>query len=386
MDFTFTPEQIELRNLAREFAEKEIAPHADKIDASYEFTAELQDKLAAGGFFGYIAPAAYGGKGISSVNFCILREEFTKVCTRLDETFIMQGLGSYPIVRFGNEKQKEKYLPALTRGEKNINLGLTDRGAGSDVAGISSTARREGDFYILNGKKRYQSNPGHTDLSIVFAKTDPEAGAKGISAFVVDREKSPWEFREEKLIFETNIGEMIFKDTRVPAASLLGEEGQGMRVAMANLDIYRPTVGAMALGMGGRALKLALDFVKNREMFGQKLVDFQVTQFKLAEMKVLLDASSLLVYRAAWLADNAKERTSLEASAAKYYATEAAQKIVDQSLQLCGGIGLQKNSRIEHLYRAIRAPRIYEGTSEIQLLVIGRELMKQKQLEHDTRL
>ena len=386
MDFTFSPEQIQLRKLAREFAEKEISPLADKIDASYEFSADLHEKIANAGFYEYVVPEAYGGRGISSVNFCIIREEFTKICTRLDETFIMQGLGSYPIVRFGNEKQKSQYLPALAMGQKNINLGLTDIGAGSDVAGIQSTARREGDYYILNGKKRYQSNPGHTDLSLVFAKTDPRAGAKGISAFIVEHRESPWEFQEEKLIFETNIGAMIFQDTRVPAANLLGEEGQGMRTAMANLDIYRPTVGAMALGMGGRALTLALDFVKNREMFGQKLVDFQVTQFKLAEMKVLLDAASLLVYRAAWLADNIKEKTSLEASAAKYYATEVVQKIVDQALQLCGGIGLQKSSRIEHLYRAVRAPRIYEGASEIQLLVIGRELMRQKQLEHDARL
>ena len=159
-----------------------------------------------------------------------------------------------------------------------------------------------------------------------------------------------------------------------------------MRIALSNLDIYRPTVGAFALGMGWRALSLALEYAKSRDMFGQKLIDFQVSQFKLAEMKVNMDAASLLVYRAAWLADHAQEKTSLEASAAKYYATEVAQKIVDQSLQIFGGAGLQKGSRIEHLYRAVRAPRIYEGTSEIQLLVIGRELTRLKQLEHDDRL
>ena len=159
-----------------------------------------------------------------------------------------------------------------------------------------------------------------------------------------------------------------------------------MRIALSNLDIYRPTVGAYTLGMGWRALSLALEFSRNREMFGQKLIDFEVSQFKLAEMKVNLDAASLLVYRAAWLADQAQEKPTLEASAAKYFSTEIAQKVVDQSLQMFGGVGLQKRSRIEHLYRSVRAPRIYEGTSEIQLLVIGRELIRLQQLEHDTRL
>jgi acyl-CoA dehydrogenase len=230
------------------------------------------------------------------------------------------------------------------------------------------------------------SKPGHTDVSVVFAKTDPQAGSKGISAFIVDREQSPYKHKQEKLVFEGDIGEMIFEDTRVPKANLLGEEGQGMRIALSNLDIYRPTVGAFALGMGKRALSLALGFAKSREMFGQKLIDFQVSQFKLAEMKVYLDAASLLIYRAAWLADQAQEKTTLEASAAKYFATEIAQKVVDQSLQIFGGVGLQKKSRIEHIYRAVRAPRIYEGTSEIQLLVIGRELVRLQQLEHDARL
>lgn len=386
MDFNFTPAQLELRKKAREFAEKEIAPIADALDSSYDHPSDLLTKIAKAGFFEYVVPEAHGGKGISSVNLCIIREEFTKVCTCLDETFIMHGLSSNPIVLFGNAKQKSKYLPSLLRAGTCINFGLTDIGAGSDVAGIKSTARKEGNHYILNGVKRYQSKPGHADLSVIFAKTDPQAGSKGISAFIVDRKESPWEYKEERLMFECNIGEMIFKDTRVPAANLLGEEGKGMRVALANLDTYRPTVGAMALGMGGRALKLALDFVKKREMFGKKLVDFQVTQFKLAEMKVMFDAASLLVYRAAWLADNVKEKTSLEASAAKYYSTEMASKLADQALQLFGGEGLQKRSRIEHIYRASRAPRIYEGTSEIQLLVIGRELCKLSQLEHDSRL
>jgi acyl-CoA dehydrogenase len=221
---------------------------------------------------------------------------------------------------------------------------------------------------------------------VVFAKTDPGAGGKGISAFIVDREQSSYGVRTERLTFECNIGEILLQDTRVPRENRLGEEGQGMRIALGNLDVYRPTVGAAALGMGWRALFLALEYAQKRPMFGRVLSDFQVTQFKLAEMKVSLDAASLLVYRAAWLADNLREKTTLEASAAKYFATETAQKVVDQSLQIHGGIGLHRKSRIENLYRAVRAPRIYEGASEIQLLVIGRELMRLQGAGHDHRL
>jgi acyl-CoA dehydrogenase len=386
MNFSFTPEQIELRRKGRNFIEKEIAPIADELDATNDYHAQGVDRIKKSGFWEYILPEKYGGKGISSVNLCILREEFSKVCTFADEVFIMQGLGSYPIVLFGTDQQKAKYLPPLLDGTKMANFCLSEANAGSDVAGIQSSARLQGDFYILNGRKCWVSKPGYTDVSTLFAKTDPKAGHRGISAFIVDREESHYEVNTDSLVFECNIGEIIMKDMRVPRANLLGEEGKGMRIALDNLSVYRPTVGAATLGMAERALSLALEYARNRPMFGQKLIDFQVTQFKLAEMKVEVDAASLLIYRAAWLADNLPERTSLESSAAKYFATEMAQRVVDKSLQIHGGIGLHKKSRIEQLYRAVRAPRIYEGASEIQLLVIGRELMRLETLEHETRL
>ena len=386
MDFTFTADQVQLRHRARDFAEREIAPLAGELDASYDYHPEGMKRIKGSGLFAYVVPEDYGGKGISSVNLCIVREELAKISTFADEAFIMQGLGSNPIVAFGNERQKKKYLPPLLDGTRMANFCLTEPSSGSDVAGIEATARREGDFYVLNGRKWYVSRPGYTDISVVFAKTDPAAGGKGISAFIVDKEQSSYGVRTEKLTFECNIGEIQLQDTRVPGENRLGEEGQGMRIALGNLDIYRPTVGAAALGMGWRALSLALEHAQKRPMFGRNLIDFQVTQFKLAEMRVSLDAASLLVYRAAWLADHVKEKTTLEASAAKYFATETAQKVVDQSLQMHGGMGLHRKSRIENLHRAVRAPRIYEGASEIQLLVIGRELMKLRGAGHDQRL
>ena len=386
MDFRFTADQIQLRREARAFAEREIAPLADELDAAYEYHAEGTERIKRSGFYAYVVPEFYGGKGISSINLCILREEFAKISTFADEVFIMQGLGSNPIVRFGNEQQKKKYLPPLLDGSLMANFCLTEPAAGSDVAGIQTTARREGESYLLNGRKCFVSKPEYTDVSVVFAKTAPEAGAKGISAFIVDRRQSSYDVKTDRLMFEGNIGEIILRDTLVPVENLLGQEGQGMGIALGNLDIYRPTVGAAALGMGKRALSLALERVRSRRMFGQALVDFQVTQFKLAQMKVSLDAASLLIYRAAWLADQGAERPTMEASMAKYYATEAAHAVIDQALQLHGGMGIHKSSRIEHLYRAIRALRIYEGTSEIQLLVVGRELLRRQELEHDERL
>ena len=386
MDFRFTPEQVALRKRARTFVEKEIGPIADELDASYDFPADVVDRIKKSGFYRYVVPEPYGGTGVSSIHLCILREEFAKVSTNADEILIMQGLGGYPIVRFGNETQKARYLPSLADGSRLVNFCLTEPSAGSDVASIQSTARLEGDSYVLNGRKCFMSKPGFTDISVVFAKTDRAAGNKGISAFIVDRAESKYDTTTDRLLFECNIGEIILENTRVPKANLLGKEGDGMRIALGNLGIFRPTVGAATLGMARRALALALDRARKREMFGGRLVDLQVTQFKLAEMKVELDAATLLVYRAAWLADNASERTSIEGSAAKYYATEMAQRVVDQALQIHGGLGIHKKSRIEHLYRAVRAPRIYEGASEIQLLVIGRELLRMESLDHDERL
>jgi acyl-CoA dehydrogenase len=386
MDFRFTTDQVRLRREVRAFAEKEIAPLADELDAAYEYHAEGTKRIQRSGFYSYVVPEAYGGKGISSVNLCILREEFAKISTFADEVFIMQGLGSNPIVRFGDAAQKEKYLPPLIDGSLMANFCLTEPSAGSDVAGIQTSARKEGGVYVLNGRKCFVSKPAFSDVSVVFAKTAPEAGAKGISAFIVDRRQSTYEVKTDRLMFEGNIGEIILQDTRVPAENILGQEGQGMGIALGNLDIYRPTVGAAALGMGRRALALAVERVRSRRMFGQTLGDFQVTQFKLAQMMISLDAATLLIYRAAWLADQKEEKPTMEASMAKYFATEAAHSVIDQSLQLHGGIGIHKSSRIEHLYRAIRALRIYEGTSEIQLLVVGRELMRRQEIEHDERL
>lgn len=387
MDLTFTPEQIELRKRVREFAEKEIAPMAHELDSTDDIHEKGINLIKKSGFYGYVVPKEYGGKGVSAVNLCILREELSKVSSFADEAVIMQGLGSYPIALFGNEDQKKKYLTPLVDGSRMANFCLTEQSSGSDVAGIQSTARLSGDFYILNGIKIYVSRPGYTDISTVFAKTDPSAKGKGISAFIVDRNLSSYRAKNHKLLVDANIGEIIMEDMRVPKANLLGKEGEGMRIALSNLSIFRPTVGAATLGLAHCALSLALEYAKKRDMFGQKLIDFQVTQFKLAQMKVELDAASMLVYRAAWLADNApSERTILESSVAKYYATEVAQKIVDQSMQIHGGIGLHKASRIEFLYRAIRLPRIYEGTSEIQLLVIGRELLRRESVGNDERL
>jgi acyl-CoA dehydrogenase len=376
MDFTFSDEQMRLRTSVGEFALEELAPIADEVDASYELVWDAMDRIKRSGLLAYVVPKEYGGKGISSVEICIIREELSQVCVFADEAVVMQGLGGYPIAKFGNASQKQRYLPPLADGTKLINFCLTEPAAGSDVAGIQSTARLEGEAYILNGQKCYVSKPKEIDLSVVFAKTQPDLGSKGISGFLVEKRVSDYQIKTDRLIFECPIGTISMRDMRVPRENLLGEEGQGMRIALGNLDIFRPTVGACALGIARAALKLAIDRARNRAMFGRHLIDFQVTQFKLAEMKAEIDAAALLVYRAAWLADNVARKSTMESSIAKFFSTEMAQRVVDQSLQMHGGMGLNKRSRIELLYRAVRAPRIYEGASEVQLHVIGREILR----------
>lgn len=376
MDFRFTDEQMRLRRQVAEFALTELAPVADEVDASYELLPDVMDRIRRSGLLAHMVPREYGGKGISSIDICIIREELSQVCVFADEAVIMQGLGGYPIARFGNDSQKQRYLPALADGTKLINFCLTEPAAGSDVAGIRSTARLEGDVYILNGQKCYVSKPKEADLSVIFAKTQPELGSKGISGFIVERGVSEYQVEMDRLVFECPIGTISMREMRVPRENLLGAEGQGMRIALGNLDIFRPTVGACALGMARAALRLAVEHARNRAMFGRHLADFQVTQFRLAEMKAELDAAALLVYRAAWLADHVAHRSTMESSIAKFFATEMAGRVVDRSLQMHGGMGLNKRSRIELLYRAVRATRIYEGASEVQLHVIARELLR----------
>lgn len=359
------------------FAKQDLEPLAPEADESFHLEREVFHRLAAFGLFRHVVPVEYGGEGVSSVRICLIREILSSVCSHADILFAEQGLGSFPIVSSAGEALKRKYLPGVATGEAIAALGMTEPLAGSDVAGITTTARREGDHYLLNGDKLFITNAGDATQYVVLAKTDPEAGSRGISAFVVEAGTPGLEaVGGLEMLCPHPIGSMLFDDCPVPAENLIGEEGEGFRIAMRNLDVYRTSVGGAACGLGRAALDEALAFTKQRRAFGQTVADFQVTQFALADMATSLEAARLLVYSAAVQRDNGVQPVTVAASMAKLFATEAAFQIADRSLQLHGGHGLVKGRAIDRIFRQARAPRIYEGTSEIQRLVIGRELVR----------
>ena len=325
-------------------------------------------------------PGEYGGlrEKLDVRSICISRETLAFYSGMADFCFAMQGLGSGPISLFGSEQQKLKYLPAVLKGQKIAAFALSEFEAGSDVAAISCSATERADCFELNGGKSWISNAGIADFYIVFARSGPGEGAKGLSAFIVDAATSGLTVIDRPQITSPHpIGTLEFKNCRIDKANLIGTLGSGFKVAMATLDVFRSTVGAAALGLARRALHETLKHVTVRETFGRKLCEHQMTQARLADMATELDAAELLVYRAAWQKDNAAKRVTREAAMAKLYATEIAQSVIDSAIQLLGARGVVQNSIVEQLYRDIRPLRIYEGTSEIQKIIISTQVVRE---------
>jgi acyl-CoA dehydrogenase len=373
----------ELRNLATSvagFVEREIEPRAreealDGHDVERSFRAYL-DVLAKADLLRY-AIAAPGGR-VGARALCLIRESLSYSSSLADLAFVMQGLGTYPLSLAAPEHVRDFWLARAAEGKAIAAFALTEAEAGSDVAAIQTTARREGETYVIRGSKRFISNAGLADFYTVFARTGTRAdGRAELSAFVVGARMPGFSVRERtRMISPHPIGEIEFNDCRVPAEDMVGREGDGFKLAMRTLDTFRASVGAAACGMAGRSLDEALTYAKSRKQFGRSLSEHQLIQGKLADMMTELDAARLLVYRAAYLKDAGVESVTREASQAKLYATEAAGRIVDSALQIHGGAGLVEGSVVERLYRDVRALRIYEGTSEIQRLVIANQLLK----------
>ena len=377
MDFAFTPKQLELQQWVRQIAEEKIAPIAEEADESPTVHAGLMAILANEGLLKYCVPEEYGGVGVRVMDLCIIREELARVSCQADTNFIMQGLGSYPITLGGTDEQKAKYLPPIARGESIAAFALTEPHAGSDVISMKTEAKLDGDDWVLNGEKKFISQAGDASTYTVFAQTEPDQGSRGISVFVVEAGTPGFDdSKRMELMAAHPIGEPKWVDCHVPQANLLGERGRGLRLAMGTLDTFRTTVAAAAIGMAQAAYEASIDYAKNRQMFGQSLADFQVTQFKLADMAVSLDAARLLAQRAAWLKDSGQESVIKEASFAKLFGTEAATRIIHEAVQIHGGAGLERGNRVERLYREVRALTIYEGTSEIQRQTIARQILK----------
>ena len=340
---------------------------------------DLVARLGRAGWLKYCVPGAYGGASehIDSRSLCIARETLARHEGLADFAFAMQGLGSGAISIAGSEALKRRYLPRVARGEAIAAFALSEPDAGSDVGAMTTSARVEGDHYVLDGEKTWISNGGIADFYCVFARSGEDAGARGISAFVVDADTPGLEVAARvELIAPHPIASLRFAGCRVSASQRLGEAGQGFKVAMQTLDIFRASVAAAALGFARHALDEALARAKGRKMFGQTLADFQLTQAAIADMATAIDSAALLTYRAAWLRDVKGERTTREAAMAKMVATESAQQVIDRALQMFGGLGVVSGNPVERLYREIRALRIYEGATEVQKLIIARETLK----------
>lgn len=309
---------------------------------------------------------------------CLAREALAAVSPLADAVYALQALGTVPLLLSKNQEMIDRWARAAIRGQAMAAFAMTEPEAGSDVSAMQTTARRKGNEYVLNGSKTYISNAGIADFYVVFASTDPAAGSKGISCFVVPADTPGLRFVQAQVLSAPHpLGEIAFEDCRVPAANRLGEEGRGLALGLRTLDRLRPTVGAAACGMAARALQEATAHAKSRRQFGKPLAEFQLIQEKLARMATELTAARLLVYRAAWVADQGAERVTLEAAMAKAFATEAAQRIIDDAVQILGGSGILASHPVERLYRSVRALRIYEGTTEIQHLVIARALLEE---------
>ncbi|MGO9771338.1 MAG: acyl-CoA dehydrogenase family protein [Roseiarcus sp.] len=379
------PRHQALHDRVDAWASANVAAAIGDSETSAAAAAAVRRLAAAMGEEGFLATAVGGGDGsphgpLDTRSLCVCRDVLARHAGLADFAFAMQGLGTGPISLFGTAEQKARWLPAVARGTAISAFALSEAEAGSDVSAIATRAQREGDDWRLDGAKTWISNAGIADLYVVFARTGEGPGAKGLSAFVVEAGAPGFSVAKTiDLIAPHPIGALAFDGVRARAADMLGSPGDGFRIAMATLDVFRSTVGAAALGFARRALDEALRHARTRKLFGQPLSDLQLTRARLADMALAVDAAALLIYRAAWTKDVKGARISRESSMAKLFATEEAQKTIDSAVQIFGGLGVTHGHIAEKLYREIRALRIYEGASEVQKLVIATRLLAESQ-------
>jgi acyl-CoA dehydrogenase len=383
VDFTLTDEQKDLRQLAHDFAEKDIRPVAWEYDKDGTWPQEVIEKAWEVGLMNTHTPEEYGGPGLDYFTGCLIEEELGWGCSGIGTSLVCNGLATAPIVIGGSEETKKKYLGMLTEEPKLASFCLTEPDAGSDVSGMRTTAVKQGDKYVLNGSKCFITNGGYADYYTVYAKTDKEAGHRGISAFVVDRELDgvTVDKKEDKLGQRaSNTATISFSDVEVPAENLLAEENKGFKLAMMTLDRTRPGVAAMAVGIARAAFEFATEYSKERVQFGVPIAMHQAIQFMIADMATEIEASRLLTWQSAVLLDQG-QRNTLASSHAKRFAADTAMKVTVDAVQVYGGYGFIKEYPVEKLMRDAKIMQLYEGTSQIQRLVIAREVLMPRRAE-----
>ncbi|WP_252314678.1 acyl-CoA dehydrogenase [Sinobaca sp. H24] len=378
MDFGLTEEQQMIRKMVRDFANKEVAPTAEERDEEERFDRSIFNKMAELGLTGIPWPEQYGGIGGDYVSYVIAVEELSRVCASTGVTLSAHlSLAGWPVYTYGTEEQKQKYLTAMASGEMMGAYGLTEPGSGSDAAAMKTTARKENGEYVLNGSKIFITNGGEADVYIVFAVTDSALKHKGVSAFIVEKNFPGFSVgkKEKKLgIRSSPTTEIIFEDCRVPEENLLGSEGQGFAIAMKTLDGGRNGIAAQAVGIAQGALDAAVDYAKERKQFGKPIASMQGISFKLADMAVKVEASRLLTYQAAWN-ESAGIAYGKESAMSKLFAGDSAMDVTIEAVQVFGGYGYTKDYPVERYMRDAKITQIYEGTNEVQRLVIGKMLL-----------
>ena len=380
MDFEFTEEQKMVRSSVREFAENEIAPLAREYDEAEKFPRRQLEGLAELGMLGMIIPEEYGGAGFDSVSYALALEEISKADSSVAVIVgVTNSVCCYPILSFGTERQKQKYLVPLAKGEKLGAFCLSEPHAGSDATNLKTRAVKDGDSYVLNGTKSWVTNGGEAEIHIVMAVTGENDGKKEVTAFIVEKDTkglsvSSVEHKLGQRASKTT--EMSFEDVRVPQENVLGKIGKGLRVAFNSLDNGRIGIGALSVGIAQAAYEEAKEYAKDRVAFGQPIAEFQAIQFKLADMATEIEAARLLTVRAAWMKDENHKNTGIYASMAKLFASEMANRVCADAIQIHGGNGFSRHYNVEKYYRDARITTIYEGTSEIQKIVISRGILK----------
>ncbi len=380
MDYLLTEEQKMIKDLAHKIAEEKIRPVAAKYDVSEEYPWDVLKVMAESDMFGLFIPEEYGGLGTNVMNLCLATEEFSRACGGIAVCYAASALGTFPIVLFGNDEQKKKYLPDLAKGKKVAAFAITEPEAGSDAGATKTTAKKEGDYYILNGLKHFITNGGDAETYVVIAMTDKTKGARGASAFIVEKGTPGFTFgkKEDKFgIRASSTRELIFTDCKVPAKNLLSKEGMGFIVTMRTFDMSRPGVAAQALGIAQGALELAVKYAKGRVQFGKSISSFQGIQWMLADMATEVEAARALIYSTARMVDAGIKDVAKASAMAKMYASDVAMKVTVDALQIFGGYGYMKDYPIEKYVRDAKITQIYEGTNQIQRGIIALQIIKE---------
>jgi butyryl-CoA dehydrogenase len=380
MDYFLNDEQIMIQDLARQTAEEKIMPVRAELDEKEEFPWEIIKILAQSDFFGLFIPEEHGGLGKGSLELAIAVEELSRACLGVSTTYAANALGTYPLLLYGSDEQKKKYLPDIATGKRLVAFALTEANAGSDAAGVQTTAKLEGNEYVLNGTKQWITTGGEAEIYTVIAVTDKAKGARGSSAFVVEKDTPGFTFgkKENKLGIRASVTrELIFENCRIPKENLIGKQGMGFIVAMKTLDKSRTGVGAQGVGVAQGAFEAAVEFAKERQQFGSPIIGFQAVQHILADMAIQIEAARALVYSVSRFIDGGAKDVSKDSAIAKVFATDVAMKITVDAVQVMGGAGYMREYPVEKMMRDAKILQIFEGTNQIQRNVIAQALIKE---------